>query len=290
MISGLGISSGIASAVRTAAKARATMDTMARQIATGQKVSSAKDDGAAWARAAGLKSQRVHAETRQDNVAMLNHVAENQSAVLDRAVEVLNALKNIILQARTHPAGQSTRLQLQADWNATIASGFDGEFVPSGIDSSGTGFPYGVMGNASDPMLATQNIHTWHGRTLGSVAWLSTLSSVNIASGNTAALDAGLAEADLRLTGVLDRVQLSAGNIKSLRRIDDWSAAEIDRLEANIGSLTDADLGKASSARADAEARQQLAMQTVRSAITVYGNMASGLLGNVQRTQRGIRT
>jgi flagellin-like hook-associated protein FlgL len=52
MITGLGIpSSGIASAVRTAGKARATMDTMARQIATGQRVSSVKDDGAAWARA-----------------------------------------------------------------------------------------------------------------------------------------------------------------------------------------------------------------------------------------------
>lgn len=51
-------SSGIASSIRTASQARATMETMGRQIATGQRVSSVKDDGAARARAVQLRVQK----------------------------------------------------------------------------------------------------------------------------------------------------------------------------------------------------------------------------------------
>jgi flagellin-like hook-associated protein FlgL len=61
-----------------------------------------------------------------------------------------------------------------------------------------------------------------------------------------------------------------------------------DRLEAAAASLTDADLGKASMARAQAETRQQLALNTVRQALSAYGAYAGGLLGNVQRSQRGL--
>jgi flagellin-like hook-associated protein FlgL len=61
-----------------------------------------------------------------------------------------------------------------------------------------------------------------------------------------------------------------------------------DRLEAAAETLTEADLGKASTALRQAETRQQLALSTVRQALNAYGAYAGGLLGNVQRTQRAI--
>jgi flagellin-like hook-associated protein FlgL len=42
-----GLTSSLSLAQRTASKASATMDDMTRQIATGQRVSSVKDNGAA---------------------------------------------------------------------------------------------------------------------------------------------------------------------------------------------------------------------------------------------------
>lgn len=44
-----------------------------------------------------------------------------------------------------------------------------------------------------------------------------------------------------------------------------------DRLEAAAGPLTDADLAKASAARAQVETRQQLALSTAHLAISAYG-------------------
>jgi flagellin-like hook-associated protein FlgL len=62
----------------------------------------------------------------------------------------------------------------------------------------------------------------------------------------------------------------------------------MDTLEQQASALTDADLGRASATRTQAETRQQLALATVRQALDAYGAYAGGLLANVQRTQRGL--
>ena len=77
-------------------------------------------------------------------------------------------------------------------------------------------------------------------------------------------------------------------DLKMIDRMRDRIQRDSDRLDTALGSLGDADLGKASAARATAETRQQLAISSVRQAISAYGSYASGLLGNTQRTQRGI--
>jgi flagellin-like hook-associated protein FlgL len=71
-------------------------------------------------------------------------------------------------------------------------------------------------------------------------------------------------------------------------RIIDRAEKKADRLTLAAETLTEADLGKVSAARAQADTRQQLALQTIQQALTAYGNYAGGLLGNVQRTQRGV--
>ena len=80
----------------------------------------------------------------------------------------------------------------------------------------------------------------------------------------------------------------TAADLRQVDTMKSMAEAATMRLEAQIGALTDADFGKASTARANAEARQQLALSTIQRAISAYGNFAGGLLGNVQRTQRGV--
>jgi flagellin-like hook-associated protein FlgL len=81
----------------------------------------------------------------------------------------------------------------------------------------------------------------------------------------------------------------AAGAVR--RRIDSLrqnNSIMNDSAQSALGSLTDADLGRVSTARAQADTRQQLALDTIKTAISAYGNFAGGLLGNVQRTQQGV--
>ncbi|MFM1976510.1 MAG: hypothetical protein RL145_1356, partial [Pseudomonadota bacterium] len=70
-----GLRSSIALAQRTATKASETLTSTTRQIATGQRVSSVKDDGAAWTQAVALKADAVTSSTKArmvDGVISLN--------------------------------------------------------------------------------------------------------------------------------------------------------------------------------------------------------------------------
>jgi flagellin-like hook-associated protein FlgL len=104
------------------------------------------------------------------------------------------------------------------------------------------------------------------------------------------AATAGIARQALSETLEMQRGRLTywSGVDRRLDRHDQSLVVKAQSLETMIGSLTDADLGKVSTARDQAETRQQLALDIIKSALAAYGNYASGLLGNVQRTQRGV--
>ena len=295
MISGLN-TPGIASAIRTAGQARATMDTMTRQIATGQKVASVKDDGAAWARAAGLKSQRVVETTREHIIARVEGGLAFTQAITDTASQVMNSLREIVLKARTTAVGSQSRQTLLADWNATLA------MMPASTEKSpfledwSTHTIAGSLTTTQDPMLASSRFLMFQQQN-GFSGWMSTtgvgipvaLTAFDFANATSAQFDqvtSSINWIDDNVILLWDRgVGTDMNEIASVARA---TSRNIDRIDGAVASLTDADLGKASAARAQAETRQQLALSTVRQAISTYGNFASGLLGNVQRIQRGI--
>ena len=300
MISGLN-ASGIAGAIRSAGQARATMDAMARQIATGQKVASVRDDGAAWARAAELRGQKVQNQAREFGFDRVGSAMAFTEAAFERSRQLMEELKDIALQARQYAIGSSQRQALANEWAMIISS------ATSATQENPT-FPtldgYGVDGyelSAADPLLAGMRwqIYPWTNFIAGHLNTLDPpnipvrLNSVNIAT----ATDAQLADAfqganfmagnqDHRYaSGWLTKVGHDQNTLDRMRGFVD---ADNRRLDGAISSLTDADLGAASAARARAETRQQLALSTVRQAISAYGSFAGGLLGNAQRTQRGV--
>ena len=307
MISGLS-SSGIATGIRTAGNARATMDTMARQIATGQRVASVKDDGATWARAAALRSQKVNEAFRLDALSRIDAGLQETQAQMDSRVELLQQFKALAEQARALPVGSSARQALQAQWTALVPGGavynvarsvFDNN---DGYGNEADGIPgIGVrFTGTGDGFLENQR---WAVATQGG-NWFTTfgppdrpvrISDVNLVTANDAAIDDALLTINsmLGLSGnpmgwsVGWAVQTGADR-RMVAEISDITHRNLDRLSGAISTLTDADLGEASAARALAETRQQLALSTVRQAISAYGSFAGGLLGNVQRTQRGI--
>ena len=297
MISGLN-SSGIASAIRTAGQARATMDTMTRQIATGQKVASVKDDGAAWARAAGLRAQKAQIQGRETILSLMSSVAAAQGARAEQSDAMQQRMIDIVTQAMSYAAGSQARAALGAEWDQ-IYAGWIAARVPdnpvSGSTSVGNGV-WGIRGTSADPLLDTVRVHSLDHRSWADNGHHTTdyatngvpINAIDVRNGSAANLTNGLATLRMHLFAVVPPHSAWGADTKTLERAQDWSKQEEARLDGAIGSLTDADLGKASAARAQAETRQQLALSTVRQAISAYGNYASGLLGNAQRTQRGI--
>lgn len=300
MIAGLAISSGISSAMRTAGQARATMDDMTRQIATGQRVSSVKDDGAAWARAAALKSDKVQNEARIATLDRIQTGLAYTDAALSTALDIFDRLRDLSLAAEQHGAGSTQRQQLQAEWTQVIgwATGAGSEnpvftntgFQNLGYDSFGyaasdgggsffNGMLFAVMGTP-------QSVGGWLVNPAYNGIALNSFDLANASSTQLSTVRNTIAswrsESAGRWFQQVGIDQNLASNLASI------AGATIDRLDGAIGSLTDADLGKASAARAQADTRQQLALTTVRQALDAYGAFAGGLLGNVQRTQRSI--
>lgn len=289
-------SSGMSLALRTANNARATMDKMTAQIATGKKVASVKDDGAAYVRAAAMKSQQVEIEARTMLTAMYKVASEEQTAGEEVIVDLYNQIKGKIISAKSYAAGSVARVALQKEFEALIAQ-VDMPFS-TGSNLTGAYGNWGAAGwgnqpHSSDPILSQNAI--WYLPTIGA-AW-STYASNGIqfklndmTNANDTYLDNMLTSANAVqgfYTNSYTNWAVHDKNwIEQINRNDERKNAN---LELSISSLTDADLGDASTARANAETKQQLAFTTISNALSQYGKVAGGLLGNVLNTQRGIR-
>jgi flagellin len=292
------MSSSLALAQRTATKARATMDTMARQIATGQKVSSVKDDGAAWARANSLKGQITQGEARNLTLERIQGGLKVTEAMLTPVLEAVDRLRNLAVEAGGTAPGSTARTSLQAEWNQVVESVAHPSMVNPFFETAWVGHAYqangigGTLLSSSDPITngmvvsispTAQGFYEWFAGSLP-----VSLRGFDVANANSAQLSDALAATAWVRSGAVEWSRTSGGQQQMLARVQDNTVKDNDRLRTALSSLTDADLGKVSTARAQAGTRQQLALQTIQQAISAYGNFAGGLLGNVQRTQRGM--
>jgi flagellin len=305
------MSSSLALAQRTASKARATMDDMSRQIATGQKVSSVKDDGAAWAVSQGLKRDAALWDYRSSEARRVQPLMELEAFHNEEGLKLQQDAIRILRQAASSAPNSNDRrrfanewLDIQSRWSA-LKVAYDG--LTNNFDAVRTqGVPavewHINPWQGGDAVLSAVKIPDswWLSNTTGGssigvnlVAYSPNLYQVDqdfvgssIAQFNQAIVElAGGAAGITRTEAQVARLSATA---KHLTSIETHSDKMSDRLVAAAGSLTDADLGKASTARANAETRQQLALSTISQAISAYGNFANALLGNVQRTQRGV--
>ena len=290
-----GLSSSLSLAQRTATKARATMDDMSRQIATGQRVSSVKDDGAAWTRAAALTASKVNHEARLFALDRVDAGIAAQRALNGVYMDVLEQFKDLLLSARSHNPGSEARVRLGASWSALLASGQayqpDNPVFASmagyGVDASGRGVR---MTGSGDPLLEGER---WAIEPQPGPWMAGGLDIFNIVTATATELEDMIQEVKVYLghfggSWAADWEQQMGADQRTSAWMRDYSNAALDRIDGAIGSLTDADMGKASTARANAETRQQLALSTIQQAISAYGSYAGGLLGNAQRTQRGV--
>lgn len=217
---------------------------------------------------------------------------------LNQAIDGLDRLRELTIEARQYAVGSTQRQALQAEWAQALSYANVGDATPDFVysvahwdqtDYNNFGFDF----SAVDPLLGNNRwALSWNSSAFAN--WYANpspvaLTSVNLATANTALLDQAFTSASSMRDQARERWGVSQGqDMRAIERLQLFNTAEINRLGGAIGALTDADLGKASTARAKAETRQQLALKTVQQAISAYSSFADGLLGNVQRTQRGL--
>lgn len=289
MISGFN-SANLATGLRTASQARTTMDTMARQIATGQRVSSVRDDGAAWARANFARGEATASDALSSSLGQIRVGLAAAIALGDARKDVLVELRGTALAATDPSLSAASRADLQARFSS-LRLGYLTELTYNAAAAStielrnstgGAWTPFAAVAGAADLTWTQATDGTTTTQTLtamvGPSTDISTSANATTTLGNIQTVENQMLQRVGALSGIDWRVAADQERL----------SAASDRLAAIAARLTDADLGKASAARAMAETRQQLALSTVRQAISTYGNFASGLLGNAQRTQRGV--
>lgn len=305
MIAGLGISGGVATAMRSAARARETMDTMTRQIATGQRVSSARDDGAAFTRASELRAQKTQYATAIQTLNRVEVGVRQTSAVNDIAIERLDTMRQLVLQAHSSPPNSPARQALQAEWSGLV--NMPGAFGENYGFANWDNWAGEYSMNPADPLFDGVRLFAFAGLNQGWGDFMTQdpdplggrpvrIDTINLATATTAQLNDTSTTIDTYQNAWQGWSTRRAAMIGAMTGMDlamidgmrDRFSTSMDRLDRQIGTLTDADLGKASAARATAQTRQQISLSTVRQALDTYQAYAGGLLGNVQRTQRAI--
>jgi flagellin len=292
-----GLTSSLALAQRTADAATARMVKVSRQIATGKEVAGAKDDGARYAQATALKNQKVVEETRSFTFGRIDAGLEFTHAITDQFRQSIDAMKDIVLRARTSAAGSSTRAALQAEWTQALASVPNSTEANPGMADWSAHNLSGSLISPEDPLMANTRFMLLPAAN-GFNNWLSVsngttfpvaVNSINIGTASAAQLDqASVSLESLHSYIMVDWDMKAGANHGTLDSLKSTTSANLARLDGAISSLTDADLGKLSTQNEQAQTRQQLALDTIKTALSAYGNYAGGLLGNVQRTQRGV--
>jgi flagellin-like hook-associated protein FlgL len=149
-----------------------------------------------------------------------------------------------------------------------------------------TDTPLAATGDADTLYAAYENFQVWRAMFEATPAFFNVIN--NLATASQADMTAFMGQLEFERGNLARRQSVNGHSMAGLDQVSARNDATINRLDTAIGALSDADLGQASAARAQAETRQQLAIGTVRQAISAYEGFASGLLGNVQRTQRGV--
>lgn len=307
-----GLSSSLAVAKRSADAAGARLTQINRQMATGQEVASVKDDGARWARAAALRSQQAEITGRGHLIDWVRLAVSAEEVEHEIGREQMAGLRDTLMRALGSAPGSQTRANLQAEFQqqiqAVLGVRADGGPIVSGYALQVDGH-WGILGSSADTVfngkrffasldtgINGQNNHssyvhfdyvTWSNYNTGSGPKFN---EINLNTATDASIRQAVAWIDgWYLGGTLPFYAAeTSSQLRWLDTVEQRDARTRDRLDSAISSLTDADLGALSAESETAQTRQQLALQTISQAISAYGSFASGLLDNVQSTQRGV--
>ncbi|WP_339915004.1 flagellin [uncultured Brevundimonas sp.] len=243
------------------------------RINTGQKVSSAKDNGAIWAIAQGQRAEIGALNSVKDSLQRGQSAVDVSLAAGESIADLLNSLKTKALAATDTSLSTSGRSALNEDFKsirdqiATVVSNaaFNGVNLING--STGTaGFKALANATGSTIKVAGENLSLG-----GANVTVAATTVVDTSTNATAAL--ALVNASITNIGA-SLARLGTGS-NSLGTHLTFISKLQDSIEAGVGNLVDADLAKESARLQSLQTKQQLGVQ----ALSIANSSTSILLG-----------
>jgi flagellin len=259
-------------ALQNLSRTNSELGTVQNRINTGQKVSSAKDNGAVWAIAQGQRAEIGALNAVKDSLNRGQSAVDVSLAAGESVSDLLIQLKEKALAATDTSLSTSARSALNEDFTsirdqiATVVenASFNGVNLLDGSMTAG----FGALANISG---STITIADEDMSLSGSIVTLAAAESISTASTATAAL----AKVDASIANVSASLARLGTGSKSLGTHLNFVAKLQDTLEAGVGNLVDADLAKESARLQSLQTKQQLGVQ----ALSIANSSTSILLG-----------
>ena len=231
-----------------------------RRIATGLKISSAKDNPAIWAIAQNMRSESKSLDAVKSSLQRGQSIVDTALTAGESISDILSQMKEKALAATESGLTTATKQALNDEYVAlrkqidtiTLGASFDGVNL---ISAGSTGKIRALANTKASASIDIDHIDL---STTGT-AISSTLTGLLGGAGSSDI--AAIAAAIQRVSSALSKFGVGA---KSLDRHLEMSAKLQDTIDAGIGNLVDADLGKESARLKALEVKQQLAIQALR--------------------------
>jgi len=236
------------------------------EIATGKKISTAKDNAGIWAVATVMSSDVASFKAISDSLSLGASTVGVARGSAEKIVSTLQEIKTLIVTAQ----GENVdRAKIQNDITAKTAlvQGFVAAAQFNGlnlIDGSGTAAvnvlsslnrdSAGVV-TAANISVSRQNLSTLTGGGLLTLA----AANVSTAAGATAAL----ASIELNLQTAINATAAFGSSQSSITSQSEFVKSLTDSLSSGIGSLTDSDIEAASAKLQALQVQQQLGVQAL---------------------------
>ena len=266
MANSINTNSGALVALQSLNATNRELSTVSNRVNTGLKVSSAKDNGAVFAIASGLRAEQGALDAVKSSIQRGQSVVDVALAAGETISKALEEQKSLAVAIQSSVAGSAAETAYLADFNAlgteiTKALGganFDGVNLFSAgsatnnlIVQTGTG--------AGD----TTEIHA----VAGAATTVSTATAATRATATAANVDTAITAFSAKL-GTLGSAS------KSLDRTLTFTSKLQDSIQSGIGNLVDADLAKESARLTALQTKQQLGVQ----ALSIANQSSSVLL------------
>ncbi|WP_312599379.1 flagellin [Brevundimonas sp.] len=264
---------GAAIALQNLNATNAQLSTTQNRISTGQKVSSAKDNGAIFAIATSQRASMGAQDAVKNSLQRGQSIIDVALAAGDTAVSALQEMKALAVNIASS-SGDAQAAYL-ADWNA-LGKEVDSALKGASFDSVNL-WNTTTATNVTTSTASTGNTYQiGFGTTDKAAATAITDITATAAAPTDAATTAAFAtKVDAAIKAMTTDMATLGTQSKSVGRTINFVGKLQDALESGIGNLVDADLAKESAKLTALQTKQQLGVQ----ALSIANSSSSILLG-----------
>ena len=236
------------------------------RVNTGKSVSSAKDNGAIFAIATGMRADMGALNSVRNSIERGKSVIDVALAAGDTISKALEEQKSLAVAIQSVPTGSASATAYLADYNAlgTEITAALGAATFDGVNL----FSLGTAGNSlvvQTGLATTQSVH----------AVAAAATALATVTGTKVYAVATVTNVNTAITDFNTKMAAIGSASKSLDRQVTFVSKLQDALESGVGNLVDADLAKESARLTALQTKQQLGVQ----ALGIANQSSSILLG-----------